>query len=288
MSASGTTYPRISIVIPSFNQGEFIEQTLASIIGQRYPNLELIVIDGGSSDRTAEIIAKYADAISYYVSEPDNGQGHAINKGFRIATGDILAWINSDDMYLPCTFAKIARIIRIPSAPMLVYGGSILFDDRGQFAQGRLPCEFERERLTYFDYIEQASTFWSRSLWESVGELNEAYHYVLDWDWFLRASRICNFTPLREHLSLYRLHPMHKTGSGGEHRQREIVRLIEQYARPDWVTAYHEVAANMPQCKQQFQRYSQRRLIWLHYLAYLPLYLKHGRHRLINVIFPML
>ena len=280
--------PRISIVIPSFNQGEFIAQTLASLIGQNYPNLELIVIDGGSTDQTAEIIAQYAHAIAHYVSEPDNGQGHAINKGFRMATGEILAWLNSDDLYLPCTLAKIARLMRGSAAPQLVYGGSILFDHCGQFTQGRLPSEFDRERLTYFDYIEQASTFWTRRVWETVGELDESYHYALDWEWFLRASKICDFTPLREYLSLYRLHPTHKTGSGGARRQQEILRIVERSARPDWVTAYHDVAAQMPHCKRQFEQYAPRGLSWLHYAAYLPLYLKHGRHRVINVIFPML
>ncbi len=280
--------PRISIVIPSFNQGEFIAQTLASLIGQNYPNLELIVIDGGSTDQTAEIIAQYAHAIAHYVSEPDNGQGHAINKGFRLATGEILAWLNSDDLYLPCTLAKIARLMRGSAAPQLVYGGSILFDDRGQFTQGRLPSEFDRERLTYFDYIEQASAFWTRRVWETVGELDESYHYALDWEWFLRAAKICDFTPLREYLSLYRLHPTHKTGSGGARRQQEILRIVERSARPDWVTAYHDVAAQMPHCKRQFEQYAPRGLTWLHYAAYLPLYWKHGRHRVINVIFPML
>lgn len=153
------TYPLISVVIPSYNQGRFIEQTITSVLGQNYPNLELIVIDGGSTDQTQRIIEKYLDSISYYVSELDNGQAHAINKGFRVAKGDILAWLNSDDMYLPCTLLKVANIIKSSTEPKLIYGGCLHFYEGKSQAYGILPPDFDKEKITYTDYIIQPSTF---------------------------------------------------------------------------------------------------------------------------------
>ncbi|MGB5971795.1 MAG: glycosyltransferase, partial [Nodosilinea sp.] len=107
----GSEWPRVSIVTPSYNQGQFLEETIRSVLLQRYPNLEYIVIDGGSTDNSAEIIEKYQSCITYWVSEKDNGQAHAINKGLKISTGSILGWINSDDLYVKGTLRKIAQAL---------------------------------------------------------------------------------------------------------------------------------------------------------------------------------
>lgn len=241
MQTINSTEPLISIVIPSFNQGEFIEQTINSVLGQFYSNLELIVIDGGSTDETLDILKKYANSITYYVSEPDNGQADAINKGFRIAKGDILGWLNSDDMYMPCTLSKIASIIGKSKTPKLIYGGCLHFFEGKEDAIGYLPPEFEADKLTYLDYIVQPSCFWSRSLWEVVGELNESYNYVLDWDWFIRATKVCELTPIRDYFSIYRIHDNHKTSSGGLRRSQEIVKVVETYASKECLSAYQNV-----------------------------------------------
>lgn len=233
--------PLISIVIPSFNQGEFIEQTINSVLGQFYFNLELIVIDGGSTDQTLGILKKYADLLTYYVSEPDSGQAEAINKGFRVAKGDILGWLNSDDMYLPCTLSKIADIIGKSKAPKLIYGGCIHFVEGKEETCGYLPPKFEADKLTYLDYIVQPSSFWSRSLWEVVGELNESYNYVLDWDWFIRATRVCELTPIRDYFSIYRVHDNHKTSLGGSQRSQEIINVVETYASKECLSVYQNV-----------------------------------------------
>lgn len=233
--------PKVSIVIPSLNQGNYIEQTITSILGQYYSNLELIVIDGGSTDCTLDVINKYAHSITYYISEPDKGQADAINKGFRIAKGDILAWLNSDDMYLPCTLSKVANIIGASKEPKLLYGGCLHFFEGKEQTYGYLPPNFDSEKLTYTDYIIQPSSFWSRSLWETVGELNESYNYVLDWEWFIRATKVCEFTPIRDYLSIYRLHDNHKTGTGGLRRSQEIVKVVETYASEECLLAYQNV-----------------------------------------------
>ena len=104
--------PKISIITPSFNQAEFLEQTITSVFSQNYPNLEYIIIDGGSTDRSVEIIKKYADKLTYWVSEPDKGHGDALNKGFNHSTGEIMAWINSDDFYFPWTFSIVSEIFK--------------------------------------------------------------------------------------------------------------------------------------------------------------------------------
>ncbi|PSB32751.1 glycosyltransferase family 2 protein [Chlorogloea sp. CCALA 695] len=233
--------PLISIVIPSFNQGSYIEQTITSILGQYYSNLELIVIDGGSTDCTLDIINKYAHSITYYVSEADQGQANAINKGFRIAKGDILAWLNSDDMYLPCTLSKVANLIETSTKPKLIYGGCLHFSEGKENTSGYLPPNFDLDKLTYLDYIVQPSTFWSRSLWETAGEINESYNYALDWEWFIRASKICEFTPIRDYFSIYRIHDNHKTGTGGLPRSQEIVKVVETYASEECVLAYQNI-----------------------------------------------
>ena len=116
---------KISIVTPSFNQGQFLESTILSVLDQDYPDLEYIIIDGGSTDNSLEVIRKYTDRISYWVSEPDEGQSHAINKGWSMATGDIIAWINADDVYCPGAFSLVAKAFENnPDAVMVIGSGS--------------------------------------------------------------------------------------------------------------------------------------------------------------------
>ncbi len=267
--------PLISIVIPSFNQGKYIEQTITSILGQYYSNLELIVIDGGSTDCTLDIINKYAHLITYYVSEPDKGQANAINKGFRIAKGDILAWLNSDDMYLPCTLSKVANIIGASKEPKLLYGGCLHFFEGKEQTYGYLPPNFNSEKLTYADYIIQPSSFWSRSLWETVGELNELYNYVLDWEWFIRATKTCTFTPIQDYLSIYRLHENHKTGTGGLRRSQEILKIVEIYAHEEWLEIYKDVYKKITSLKLNKNSPLQLK-VWSKFIIRY-LYLKHGK-----------
>ncbi len=225
-------YPKITIVTPSYNQGNFLEETILSVLGQNYPNLEFIIIDGGSNDNSVEIIKKYEDKLTYWVSEKDKGQSHAINKGFAIATGEILAWLNSDDMYLPGVLHSISKTIDL-SNQGIYFGDCVHF----KYQNDALTCygsqiykDFQNNSLTVLDFIIQPSSFWTRKTWENVGALNENMHYAFDWEWFIRAKQVgVAFNPIKSPLSLYRIHEAHKTGTGGSKRQKEISEIYQEY-----------------------------------------------------------
>lgn len=241
-------YPAISVIVPSYNQGEYIEETLSSIIGQCYPNLELIVIDGGSTDSTVEIIERYADRIHYWHSKKDKGQADAINQGMRLSTGDILCWLNSDDMYMPGTLLDIGRRFHQRAQDRhLIYGGCLHVSQTQQQLSSHVQTtggDFDPIRLTYCDFIAQPSAFWTRKLWTDAAELNSDYHYVLDWEWFIRASKLTDFEYVPKLYSLYRFHDAHKSSTGGAKRCEEIVKIVNQYAPEYWQKLYQEVLNN--------------------------------------------
>jgi glycosyltransferase involved in cell wall biosynthesis len=256
-------FPSISVVIPSFNQGEFIEDTLLSVLGQKYPNLEIIVIDGGSTDNTVEVIEEYSSQVSYWHSKRDNGQADAINQGMRRSSGDILCWLNSDDMHLPGTLLDIGkRFCGRTDESNLIYGGAVSID----LSDGNLWCAaltgapFEASTLTYFDFIVQPSAFWSRRLWERNGELNTNYKYVLDWEWFIRASRIAQFEYVPKFYSVYRYHSLHKTGSGNPERRKEILNIVRRFSSNYWISLYTEVEKFYPRIRKKSQLLNSLRI----------------------------
>jgi glycosyltransferase involved in cell wall biosynthesis len=184
--------PKISIVTPVFNGVNFIESCLVSVIGQDYPNLEYIVIDGGSSDGTVEIIEKYADYLAYFVSEKDRGQTHALNKGFAKATGDVLAWLNADEEYLPGTLKKVGKAFAASPELDLFYGQRIVVDaDGNEIGRKKYPPIKPFHYMLYgMRVLPTDATFWSRRVHEATGTLDEEHfpHLAMDSDWLLRLS----------------------------------------------------------------------------------------------------
>ena len=266
--------PLISIVVPTLNQAAFIEQTLASIVGQNWPRTEIIVIDGGSTDGTREIVGRYP--VAHFISEKDRGQADAINKGMRLAKGDILAWLNSDDYYLPLALNRAIAALGDLTQPRLVYGACLLWFDAELRARVVHPGPFRREALATSSFIYQPSAFWTRALWEKAGPLDETKHFVLDWEWWLRASQHGEFLAINPCLAVYRFHAGHKTGSGLALRNDEILALVEREATPEWVAAFRDVAARLDGLAASWKRFGARGLHGLHKLRHLDLYARHG------------
>lgn len=223
--------PKLTVVTPSYNQAAYLEATIRSVLLQGYPHLEFIVLDGGSSDGSREIIERYAEYIHYWHSAPDNGQADAINRGFAMSTGDVMAWLNSDDMYAPGALARVGAQFAASPHAQLMYGEGWYIDVDGQFLH---PCHFVRHNITRrylvnIDPILQPAAFWRRRLWQRVGPLNAELNWVFDWEWFLRAYSLAAFTYLPEFLAFYRVQPEAKTRTGGMARRLEHGRVTRQY-----------------------------------------------------------
>jgi glycosyltransferase involved in cell wall biosynthesis len=201
-------WPTISIVIPSYNQGRFIEATLRSLIDQDYPNLELLIIDGGSKDESVEIIRRYADRITYWVSEPDRGQTDALIKGFERAAGDIEGWLCSDDLHEPWTLREVAQFFIQHPAARAVYGDSSWIDIHGNPIKPKREHAFNRFIWTYdYNFIPQPSTFWRRELYEQVGGLDPTIEVAIDGDLWIRFADVTTLHHVRRYWSRMRLYP---------------------------------------------------------------------------------
>lgn len=202
----------VSIVTPSYNHAQFLEATIRSVLDQDYPNLEYLVVDGGSTDGSLEIIRKYADRLAWWVSEHDRGQTDAINKGFTRARGDILAWLNSDDTYEPRAVAEAVALLQARPDVGMVYGDANFIDEQGQVI-GRFPArqtDYRRLRQGYV-HIPQQAAFFRGDLWRQVGPLDPTFYFAMDYDLWVRLARIA---PLAYHPRLwanFRLHSNAKT-----------------------------------------------------------------------------
>lgn len=204
--------PLVSIVTPSFNQADYLEATIKSVLAQDYPRLEYIVIDGGSTDSSPEIIQRYAPKLAYWVSEPDQGQTDAINKGFARAKGDYLAWLNADDLYTPHAVSEAIAFLEANPEVGMVYGDSDFIDARGRVV-GRFAArqtDFTRLMRGYV-HIPQQAAFWRAGLWQQVGPLDPSFYFAMDYDLWVRLARI---TELRYHArtwAQFRIHSASKT-----------------------------------------------------------------------------
>lgn len=205
--------PTISIVTPSFQQGHFLERTLYSVFRQEYPALEYVVQDGGSSDETVDILRRFEPLLTLWRSEPDGGQGDAINRGFRETTGEIMAWLNADDLLLPGALAYVARYFAAHPEVDVVYGNRIMIDERdGQIGTWVMPAHDDRA-LTYADYVPQETLFWRRRIWDAAGgSVDTRFAYALDWDLLLRFQAAgAKTVRLPRYLGAFRVHALQKT-----------------------------------------------------------------------------
>ena len=208
---NGSPWPRISIVTPSYNQGQFIEETIRSVLLQGYPNLEYIIIDGGSTDNSVEIIERYEPWLAYWVSEKDKGQSHAINKGFARSTGEIMAWLNSDDYYAPFALSMVATSFSM-TRTLWVAGKTLRINLGGNLTEGIGKPFEEIENWFVGDLYSQSSVFWKKALWEKCGKLDENLNYSFDYDLWLRFAHCQPFALWIDQLLAYtRFHASSKT-----------------------------------------------------------------------------
>lgn len=202
--------PRITIVTPSYNQGQYIEETILSVLGQNYPNLEYIIIDGGSKDNSVEIIKKYADSLAYWVSEPDKGQSDAINKGLKKATGDIVAWLNSDDCYTPGTLLQVGQQFAANPNAGIVMGNVVNVAANG--SESVYANQFEPVDFMSRVAIHQPGVFWKRELNLRYGYLDPSFYYLMDQELWVRLFFNTRCIAIDQPFARFRIHDEAKTG----------------------------------------------------------------------------
>ena len=203
---NGRPWPKISIVTPSYNQGQFLEETIRSVLLQGYPNLEYIIIDGASRDNSVDIIKKYEPWLAYWVSEPDNGQSHAINKGFKLATGDIYSWINSDDYYLEEAFRAVADAFVSLRQDAILLGYGNVVDTGGTFLDTRKIERIDNRTLLNWEenWFLQQACFWPSTCWNAVGGVNEGLELLMDYDLWFRFLKLYPFLYIDKPLGVLR------------------------------------------------------------------------------------
>lgn len=235
--------PLVSIVTPSYNQAQFLEQTMLSVLEQDYPRLEYLLVDGESSDGSLEIIHKYARRLTWWVSEKDAGQAEAINKGMRRASGEIVAWLNSDDTYLPGAIQQAVSVFMEHPQVGLAFGDVLAVDENGQTINHLRYGDWCLPDLMKFQVIGQPSVFMRRSLLEQAGYLDPSYHYLLDHQLWLRLAQLAEMRYIPSALSSARFHPGAKNVARAADFSREVYRILEwiesQPALADLVSANH-------------------------------------------------
>lgn len=207
--------PTISMVTPSFNQGQFIERTLQSVLSQGYPKLEFVVQDGGSTDATADVLAKYRDQLTHVESRRDNGQAHAVQLGFERTSGEVMAYLNSDDLLLPGSLHYVASYFAAHPSVDVVYGHRILIDEQDREIGRWIMPPHDDEVLSWADYIPQETLFWRRSIWEKAGGcIDTTMQFALDWELILRFREAgATFVRLPRFLGAFRVHVSQKTST---------------------------------------------------------------------------
>jgi len=271
--------PLVSIITPSYNQGRFIEETIQSVLTQDYPYIEYIVVDGGSTDNTLEVLKKYGDRLKW-ISEPDKGQSDAINKGFAMAKGEILAWLNSDDIYLPEAVSRAVDFFCSFPNTGVVYGKAYYTDISGKVIGNYPTGPFDHKRLAVTNFICQPATFFRKQALGRVGGMDVNLHYSMDYDLWIRLSKEYAFGYVEEFLAAYRLHEDSKTVSPvhsfANHKEcLDVVMRHYDWAPANRVYVYcHSlVITNLPEYIGKFRPLT----LLFSWFVFIVLYLKLNR-----------
>jgi hypothetical protein len=222
--------PRISIVTPSFNTGRYIDAAIRSVLNQEYTNVDYLVMDGGSTDNTLDVLKSFGDSIRWE-SRADKGQADAIHRGFEQTTGDVVTWLNADDTFVPGAFRKVAEFFAANPDVAVVYGDAQYIDSQGSLIGSCAHIEpFNLNRLRYYsDFIVQPAAFFRRSAYEAVGGLDTSLHYGMDYDLWLKLAERFKIAYLPILLANYRWLTDNKTATGGFRRLDEIAEMVARH-----------------------------------------------------------
>ncbi len=237
--------PRISVITPSYNQASFITQTIEFVLSQGYPDLEYIVMDGGSTDGTIEILKKYDDRLQW-ISEKDRGQSHALNKGLKKATGDIFAFINSDDVYEPGALMKVGKFFANHPQAAWLTGRCPTIDESGREIRP-LVTGYKNfwlffksyKALLVLDYVSQPATFWRIEVFNKVGGFDETLRYAMDYDFSLRVGQYYKLCALKDVLARFRVHCHSKAGSSPSAQFDADLEIVNRYVRSKTLYRLH-------------------------------------------------
>lgn len=266
--------PLVTIVTPSFNQGEFIEETIQSVLDQDYPNIEYIVMDGGSTDGTLEILKKYKQKLVWH-SGPDKGQADAINKGFQQAQGEIWAWINSDDVYLPGAVRAAVDYFDAHPDVAMVYGEGYHMGRNGEITERYYTEPFDFQRLAEICYVCQPTTFFRAEAIHYVGYLDASLHYCMDYDLWIRLAESFRIGYLNQYLAKSRLYEETKTLGSRVAVIRETLRCVKMRfgtVPARWIWAYAHIFLN--EYLPRDTRLKNRLYAYLVYLLFLRKYVQ--------------
>lgn len=244
--------PLVSIVTPSLNSAPFLRECIESVLAQDYPNIEYIVMDGGSTDKTPAILEQYRERITRVHSAPDFGQGQAINRGLAASQGDIVAFLNADDAYLPQAVGQAVRAFAAHPGAAVVYGNAYHIAVDGSTIAPYPTQDFDRASLARSCYICQPAAFVRRQAFERAGAINPALHYVLDYDLWLRLAAIGPFVRIEPFLAKSRVHAGSKSASNRRAFYREVFLMLKShfgYVPYEWVQGY---ASSLIERKDQF------------------------------------
>jgi glycosyltransferase involved in cell wall biosynthesis len=266
-------YPLVSIITPSYNQGEFIEEAIVSVLNQDYPNLEYIIMDGGSTDNTLEILKKYEDDKRMtWISEKDNGQADAVNKGFTLAKGKIFGWLNSDDLFLPGSISKAVEHLLINPHSVLVYGNAYWIDKEGKIISSYPTEPFNYKRFSETCFICQPTVFLRKELINEIGLLDVSLNTCLDYDYWIRIAKVYpkQIGYISDYMASSRMYNENKTLSLREEVYREIMATVKKhygYISESWIHGYiKEIIINKNMSKHRNKPRYVRALLFLYYI----------------------